>query len=215
MIERVKALVESTNCGVPNIDTFLQYLKSKNFLLAIATNSPLSIVPVVLQKMGIYQYFDVISSADFVKQGKPHPEIYLHTAKQLNVPPHKCMAIEDSHSGMIAARDAGMKISQASKNYTEMKKEYQINSKTLKREFQDINNKLSQINKQRISGMKPMLNMLKGFSDMDTTDKKHIANLIPPVKIGFKTGELSLDLGISLSKILSQTIKHNKSYEFY
>ncbi|MGJ1266725.1 HAD hydrolase-like protein [Sphingobacterium spiritivorum] len=54
VIERVKALVESTNCGIPNIDTFLQYLKSKNFLLALATNSPLSIVPVVLQKMVIH-----------------------------------------------------------------------------------------------------------------------------------------------------------------
>lgn len=100
-------------------------------------------------------------------------------------------------------------------DYTEMKKEYQTNSKTLKRELQDINNKLSQINKQRISGIKPMLNMLKGFSDMDTTDKKHIANLIPPIKIDFKTGELSLDLGKSLSKILFQTIKHNRSHEFY
>jgi len=74
---------------------------------------------------------------------------------------------------------------------------------------------LSQINKQRISGIKPMLNILKVFSDMDASDKKHIANLILPIKIDFKTGELSLDLGISLSKILSQTIKHNKSYEFY
>lgn len=100
-------------------------------------------------------------------------------------------------------------------DYTEMKKEYQTNCKSLKRELQDINNKLNQLNKQRKSSSKPMLNILTGFSDMATTDKKYITNLIPPVKIDFKTGELSLDLGIALSKILSLTVKPAKSYEFY
>lgn len=87
-------------------------------------------------------------------------------------------------------------------DYTEMKKEYQINSKTLKRELQDINNKLSQINKQRISGIKPMQNMLKGFSSMDTTDKKHLVNLIPPLRVDYQIGDISLDLSTALSKIL-------------
>lgn len=110
VIERVKVLVEEKNCGIPCIDRFLKHLKSENYLLAIATNSPLSIVPVVLQKLAIHEYFDVICSAEFVKRGKPHPEIYLHTARQLNVPPNKCLAIEDSRSGMLAARDAGIRV---------------------------------------------------------------------------------------------------------
>ncbi|MDA3615923.1 hexitol phosphatase HxpB [Polluticaenibacter yanchengensis] len=110
VIERVKSLVEENNCDIPNVDKFLHYLKSEHLLLGLATNSPHSIVRVVLRKMGIDKYFDVVTSVDFVKQGKPHPEIYLHTAKQLNLSPHKCIAIEDSYSGMTAARDAGMKV---------------------------------------------------------------------------------------------------------
>ncbi len=39
---------------------------------------------------------------------KPDPAIYLHAARQLGVEPHECIAIEDSHHGIVAAQKAGM-----------------------------------------------------------------------------------------------------------
>ena len=43
-----------------------------------------------------------------MKRGKPAPDIYLHTAKQLGIDPEKCLALEDSRAGTQAALAAGM-----------------------------------------------------------------------------------------------------------
>jgi HAD superfamily hydrolase (TIGR01509 family) len=48
-----------------------------------------------------------VFSASNVARGKPHPDIFLHAAKQLGVAPHQCIVIEDSLGGITAARAAG------------------------------------------------------------------------------------------------------------
>ncbi|COX57269.1 Uncharacterised protein [Mycobacterium tuberculosis] len=92
-------------------------------------------------------------------------------------------------------------------DYSELKREYRVNSKCLKKELNDINEKLKSIDKQRQQGDRPIVNILQGFSGMDTTDKKHLVNLIPPLRVNYKTGDMSLNLNTALSKILL-TKKH-------
>jgi beta-phosphoglucomutase-like phosphatase (HAD superfamily) len=48
-----------------------------------------------------------VFSASNVARGKPHPDIFLHAAEQLGVPPSDCIVIEDSVGGVTAARAAG------------------------------------------------------------------------------------------------------------
>jgi HAD superfamily hydrolase (TIGR01509 family) len=48
-----------------------------------------------------------VFSASNVARGKPHPDIFLHAAKQLGVAPADCIVIEDSIGGITAARAAG------------------------------------------------------------------------------------------------------------
>ena len=43
-----------------------------------------------------------------VKHGKPAPDLFLHAAQRLNVKPERCVVIEDSAFGLIAAKSAGM-----------------------------------------------------------------------------------------------------------
>ncbi|MFD1769237.1 hypothetical protein [Sphingobacterium suaedae] len=81
------------------------------------------------------------------------------------------------------------------------KKEYRVNSKCLKKELSDINKKLKSIDKQRQQGDRPIVTFLQGFSSMDATDKKHLVNLIPPLRVDYQTGDMSLDLNTALSKI--------------
>ena len=61
-----------------------------------------------LSAIGMVGIFDVIVTADDVRQGKPEPETFLRVAEGLNVPPAACQVFEDGELGLEAARRAGM-----------------------------------------------------------------------------------------------------------
>jgi sugar-phosphatase len=94
------------NNGVGDL---LEMFKSKGLLLAVASSSDMKIIDAVLDKFEIRNYFKVIHSAEFEDYGKPHPAIYISTAKKLGVLPEECLAIEDSFNGVVAAIAARMK----------------------------------------------------------------------------------------------------------
>lgn len=77
--------------------------------VGLATSSPMQLVEVVLPKLALTKSFDIISSAESLPYGKPHPQVYLNCAEQLDVNPLHCLAFEDSFNGMIAAKAARMK----------------------------------------------------------------------------------------------------------
>lgn len=93
----------------PGVETILAFFKEKNFKMAIATSSPLSLVEVVLKKLNPGFAFDAITSAEKLPFGKPHPQVYLDCASALNINPLNCIAFEDSFNGMVAAKAAKMK----------------------------------------------------------------------------------------------------------
>lgn len=79
--------------------------------MAICSGSTKKEVVTVLKKLKqgkLQSYFNTIVTAEDVKFGKPSPEGYLLTAKQLGVPTNKCLVIEDSPYGVEAAKAAGM-----------------------------------------------------------------------------------------------------------
>ncbi|GGB14508.1 HAD family hydrolase [Allosediminivita pacifica] len=49
-------------------------------------------------------------SATMVPRGKPAPDLFLHAARKMGVPPEDCVVIEDSPAGIKAARAAGMRV---------------------------------------------------------------------------------------------------------
>ena len=77
---------------------------------AIASAAPPENVDFVLDKSGLREYFDVVMNAGHVIKGKPDPEIYLKTAQKLACSPRSCLVFEDSIPGLIAAKNAGMKV---------------------------------------------------------------------------------------------------------
>lgn len=87
-------------------------------------------------------------------------------------------------------------------DYSNLKREFEANAKCLRRELMDINRKLESIDRQSQIGPKSFLNIFQGFSSLDLSDKKHLVNLIPPLKVDFKTGNMTLGLNSALSKIL-------------
>lgn len=110
VVSRVVELIESEECLINGVKTFIERLKSKNYKIGLATNSPFTIIPVVLERLEVAHLFDSVSSAEFEAKGKPDPAIYLTTAKKLTIEPKDCLVIEDSYSGMLAAKKAGMTV---------------------------------------------------------------------------------------------------------
>lgn len=110
VISRVTELFESEECLINGVKSFIEELKCNNYKIGLATNSPYSIIPTVLGRLEITHLFDTVSSAEFEKKGKPDPAIYNTTAKKLDVSPKDCLVIEDSYSGMLAAKKAGMTV---------------------------------------------------------------------------------------------------------
>jgi sugar-phosphatase len=93
----------------PGAEHIINFFKEKDFKIAIATSSPLSLAEIVVQKINIPFQFDAITSAEKLPFGKPHPEVYINCALQLGLTGLQCIAFEDSFNGLIAAKAAKMK----------------------------------------------------------------------------------------------------------
>ena len=95
---------------IPHFDTFHKKAVSHGLKTAIASNSQQQTMDVIIKKVPLKNYFkEHMYNADHVnKVYKPQPDVYLHAAKMLNVAPCHCIAIEDSASGIKAAKAAGM-----------------------------------------------------------------------------------------------------------
>ncbi|MBI4752949.1 HAD family phosphatase [Candidatus Desantisbacteria bacterium] len=86
----------------------LDLLDNLGLSAAIASSSQGQWIRVVIDKLGIDNRFKAIVSVNDVENGKPYPDIYLLAAKRLGVSPEHCLALEDTPTGMEAARRAGM-----------------------------------------------------------------------------------------------------------
>jgi HAD superfamily hydrolase (TIGR01509 family) len=76
--------------------------------LGLASSSNRPIIDLVLELAGIAGSFAVTVSSEEVGRGKPAPDVYLETARRLEVDPRRTAAIEDSTNGLLAARAAGL-----------------------------------------------------------------------------------------------------------
>jgi HAD superfamily hydrolase (TIGR01509 family) len=88
----------------------LEELQRMNLRLAVATSSVSASARPFLERHRLTEFFDVIVTGDEIERGKPHPDMYLHTAKKLGVATDECLVIEDALSGIAAARAANMRV---------------------------------------------------------------------------------------------------------
>jgi HAD superfamily hydrolase (TIGR01509 family) len=99
--------------GVPLMEgarEAIRFFAGKGLPVALASCSTHEHIDAVVDKHGLRDQFRLIVSAAGVMPGKPHPEVYLHTARELGVEPSSCLAIEDTFFGVISARAARMKV---------------------------------------------------------------------------------------------------------
>lgn len=94
---------------LPYLNELIADLNEHGFRLAVASSSPHEQIDYILKQFEIKRYFHAIISGEDVEAGKPHPEIFLKTANVIGVSSGSCVVIEDSHNGVTAAKNAGMK----------------------------------------------------------------------------------------------------------
>ncbi len=108
--ERAHQLIEQEVQFIQGFHQFHSLIKSSNIPHAIATNADDFTISTLKRSAQLESYFGQhiygISSVNHIY--KPNPDIYLYAAKQLNIRPEDCLAIEDSAHGIAAAKKAGM-----------------------------------------------------------------------------------------------------------
>ncbi len=80
--------------------------------VCVASNAPMTKIDVCLQTTGLDRFFtpDRVFSAWDIQSWKPSPDLFLHAATALGVPPHRCAVVEDSGFGIQAGLAAGMQV---------------------------------------------------------------------------------------------------------
>ncbi len=111
LLERKKIAFHEEEIGVKKgLIELLEYLKKENIKSIVATGSVREHMNFILQKTELLQYFDLFVCGDEVEQGKPFPDIFLKAAEKLEVAAERCLILEDSQNGIIAANNAGIPV---------------------------------------------------------------------------------------------------------
>ena len=95
---------------VAGVEAVLQTLQTKKIPFCVASNGKHEKMAVTLVKTNLLQYLEGhVFSFEDVKVGKPAPDLFLHAAKTMSVPATQTIVVEDSLTGVIAAKAAGMR----------------------------------------------------------------------------------------------------------
>jgi sugar-phosphatase len=87
----------------------LGIFRAQGLRVALASSSAYRLIRAVTERLDLAGEFEVVYSAEDEEYGKPHPGVYLSTARRLGVAPVECLAVEDSFNGVLAAKAARMK----------------------------------------------------------------------------------------------------------
>ena len=88
----------------------LEYLKNNKIDMVVGTSNSDYLAETVLKANNMLFYFkSVITGKDHIK-GKPFPDIFLEAAKRMDKTPDECIVIEDTFAGVMAAKNAKMRI---------------------------------------------------------------------------------------------------------
>jgi beta-phosphoglucomutase len=94
---------------LPGVRSLLEGLGQAGFKQAIGSSAPLENLELILEITQTRPFFQAIVSMEDTDRGKPDPQVFLLAAERLEVPPARCVVIEDAVAGVQAAKAGGMK----------------------------------------------------------------------------------------------------------
>jgi len=94
---------------LPGVRRWLEKLRSQGWLQAVASSAPRRNLDTIIASLSLESFFSAVASAEDVTAGKPDPQVFLAAARKLDVPPARCVVVEDAPAGTEAARRARMR----------------------------------------------------------------------------------------------------------
>ena len=91
---------------LPGVESFLRELRKIGIRTALGSASKNA--PLILERIGLANMFDVIVDGNSISEAKPNPEVFLKGAEKLGILPERCVVFEDAIAGVQAARNANM-----------------------------------------------------------------------------------------------------------
>lgn len=89
------------------VKTTLEMLRSKGIKLAVGSSSKNT--KLILEKLGLGDFFDAIADGNDITNSKPDPEVFLLAAQRVGLPPENCLVVEDAEAGILAACRGGFR----------------------------------------------------------------------------------------------------------
>ena len=102
--------VEREAAALPGAVELVAALADAGVPIGVASNSPHALLEASLRSAGLQDAFAAVVSAQDVAHGKPAPDVYLEACRQLAADPAASVALEDSPTGVDAARAAGLHV---------------------------------------------------------------------------------------------------------
>lgn len=145
VVDYVATLIAEKGMQMEGVKEILDFFQNKKLKIGLSTNSPARLIAIVLNKLNIADYFNAISSSEHEEKGKPHPAVYLSTARKLKVDPSRCIAFEDSLSGILAAKKANIKVVAVPENIAFTDNKFEISHMKIRRLSDFTNSHLEKI----------------------------------------------------------------------
>ncbi|MDC1489646.1 HAD-IA family hydrolase [Flavobacteriaceae bacterium] len=96
--------------SISGLILFLENIFEKNIPMGLATMGDQHNINFTFKALNLKDFFHSTTGGHEVKKGKPHPEIFLTAAEKIGVNPSDCLAFEDTLSGILSAKAAGMDV---------------------------------------------------------------------------------------------------------
>lgn len=107
----------------PGVLEFLTYLKERGIKMGIATSNSRELAEAIAGRFGFLDYMSCLLTGCDVRKGKPAPDVYLNVAERLSVDPKDCLVFEDVTAGIMAGKNAGMKVCAVEDEYSALNRE--------------------------------------------------------------------------------------------
>ncbi len=109
LLDLATGVISTQAVAMPGAHEVVELVRAR-VPVAVATNSPRTLMDAALERGGFSSAFEVRIAADDVERPKPEPDLYLAACRSLGVEPHRCLAFEDSMTGVRSAQAAGLRL---------------------------------------------------------------------------------------------------------